>query len=329
MSTDAQSKIDYIPISIGDFLDGISVPVDLHVKLGEDKFVVIAKAGQKTQRSQLCSYQEKQVEYLWVLKSEYQKISRQNITLAGIVMNKESIRPEQKSAIIAAATQTVFTQLEHMGISLEVYYNAKQVTDATIGLVQSHRDLSTLIDSLGKSNDELLVHSLTVSALSVLIGLNMGWVKKLTLEKLALGGLLHDIGLKLLPPQILKIPYAQMTPEQVQAYETHPYRGMQMLQSLGVVPEDIVSIVYEHQENYLGQGYPQGIRDVKIHPLAKVVGLADQFVDLVTKNVNNPNPRNPREALMFLEHTLGIPFNREVFRALKAVVNGNGMMAAS
>lgn len=322
----SETQDTFIPISIGEFIDGISIPVDLHVKIGE-KYIVIAKAGQKTQKSQLSSYQDKQVEYLWVKKVEYSKLSRQNITLAGIVMNKDSIHPKQKSVFVSAATRTVFTQLEHMGISLEVYYNAKQVTEATLALAQSHKDLGALLESLGASDDELLVHSMIVSALSVLIGMNMGWAKKLTLEKLALGGLLHDIGLKALPIELIKTPYAQMTPAQVQAYESHPYRGMQMLHSLGVVPEDIVSIVYEHQENCLGQGYPQGLRDVKIHPLAKVVSMADHFTDLVTKNVNNPHPRSTRDAIMFMEHTLGAPYNKAVFKALKTVINGGGFNA--
>lgn len=319
----------YIPISIGEFIDGISVPVDLHVRISDEKFIVIAKAGQKTQRDQLASYKDKKVEYLWVKKNEYSKISRQNITLAGIVMSKDNVRPEQKSAIVTAAAQTVFTQLEHMGISLELYNNAKQVTEAALGLAQTHRDLASLLESLSRSGDELLAHSMAVSTISVLIGVHMGWEKKITLEKLALGGLLHDIGLKTLPPDLLKKPLAQMTFEETQLYETHPYRGMQMLQSLGVVPEDIVSIVYEHQENSLGQGYPQRIRDVKMHPLAKVVALADQFAYLTMKNVNNPTPKNPREAIMFIEHTLGTPFNKEAFRALKSLVENGRLGMAS
>lgn len=319
---------ELIPISISEFIDGISVPVDLHVKLGEDKFIVISKAGQKTQKDQLSSYKNKQVEYLWVKRHEYSKVSKQNLTLAGMVVKKESINVKQKSLIVSAAANSVFTQLEHMGISIEMYHSAKQVTEATMSIVDNHADLANLLESLSQSSDDLLNHSMAVSALSVLIGNAMGWEKRITLEKLALGGLLHDIGLKSLPPELLKKPLAQMTFEESQLYETHPYRGMQMLQSLGIVPEDIVSIVYEHQENAMGQGYPQRIRDLKIHPLAKVIGLADQFVDLTVKNVNCPVPKSAREAIMFIEHTLGVPFNKEAFRALKSLVQGGKLGAA-
>ncbi len=318
-----------IPISIQEFIGGFSVPVDLFVRLADQKFVLIAKAGSKTQNDQLNTFREKQVEYLWVRRQEYSKISKQNVTLAGMVVNKLNIKLNSKTNILSAAAKTVFTQLEHLGISLEIYNNARQVTEATMALIQSHRELSSLLEGLNQSNDELLNHSLAVSALSVMMGVALGWEKKATLEKLAVGGLLHDIGLKTLPPELLLKPLAQMSYEESVLYETHPYKGMQLLQSLGMVPDDIVSIVYEHQENALGQGYPQRLKDMKIHPLAKVVSVADQFTQLTIRNVNCPSPKSAREALMFIEHTLNVPFNRTVFMGLKRIVDSNGLSQAS
>jgi HD-GYP domain-containing protein (c-di-GMP phosphodiesterase class II) len=93
--------------------------------------------------------------------------------------------------------------------------------------------------------------------------------------------------------------------------------------SLGIVPDDIVSIVYAHHENSIGQGFPQRMRDVKMHPLAKVTALADGYSNLVIANVNCPVPKNPREALMYIEHTQGIPYNKEAFRALKRIIEGD------
>jgi putative nucleotidyltransferase with HDIG domain len=210
--------------------------------------------------------------------------------------------------------------LDHMGMDIEAYNNARQITEAVVGLVENHKALSALFLSLAKFSDQLVAHSVAVSAISVMIGQNLGFTKRATLEKLSLGGMLHDIGLKALPRELLDKPLASMTAEEIQVYETHSYRGMQMLQSLGIVPDDIVSIIYEHHENSIGQGFPQRLRDVKMHPLARVVSLANGYCNLILPNVNCPVPKNAREALMYIEHTLGIPYNREAFRALKKVV---------
>ncbi len=61
-----------------------------------------------------------------------------------------------------------------------------------------------------------------------------------------------------------------MTTAEIMQWETHPFRGMQMLQAIGIVPDDVVSMVYEHHENSIGQGFPQKFREVRLHPLGKI-----------------------------------------------------------
>lgn len=312
---------DFVPIPIHEFVNGVTIPVDLYIRIGEEKFVLVGKAGTPSNMDQFKNYQNREVSYVWVRKKEYYKLAHQSISLAGIALSKAQLNDNQKTTIVSAAARSMFRQIEHLGIDLEMYNNSKQITEAVIGLVENHQTLSALFKSLAAFSDHLVAHSVAVSAISTLIAQHMGFTKKATLEKIALGGLLHDIGLKALPVELISKPIAEMSAEEHALYETHSFKGMQMLQALGIVPDDIVSIVYEHHENSIGQGYPQRLRDVKMHPLAKVVALANAYADLILPNVNCPVPKNPREALMYIEHTLGIPFNREAFRALKKVID--------
>jgi putative nucleotidyltransferase with HDIG domain len=319
---------DFLPIPIGEFTKGVTIPVDLYVRLSEEKFVCVAKGSTQSDVDQFKNYQNKEVNYLWVKKKEYYKIAHQSISIAGIALSKKDLDDKAKTSLVTVAARSVFRQLEHLGMDLEVYNNAKQITEAVVGLAESHKSLSDLLLSLRTFSDQLLGHSVAVSTLSVLIGTQMGFQKRSTLEKLSLGGLLHDIGMKALPKELAQKALAQMTSDEILQYETHSFKGMQMLQSLGIVPDDIVSIVYEHHENSIGQGFPQRLRDVKMHPLGKVVALADGYANLILPNVNCPVPKNAREALMYIEHTLGIPYNREAFRALKRLIEGEKKNAA-
>lgn len=320
---------EMIPIPINEFIMGAKVPVNLYIRLGEDKFILVAKVGSSTNKEQLKQFNSKEIQYLWVLKQEYGTVAQQSISLAGIIVNKREIDFRSKTAVMTNAARTVFTQFDHIGFSTESYGQAKTITDAVVGMCENHKELSEMFEGLKNCSDYLLAHSMAVSVLSVMIGQNMGFENRSTLEKLSLGGLLHDIGKKSLPPELLKKSLATMTPEETAYMETHCYRGMQMLHSLGIVPDDIVSIVFEHHENSLGQGYPQRIRDLKIHPLAKIVGLADQFVTLTIANPNCPNPKNIREALMYIEHTMGQPYSRDAFKALKKVIDRGAFTGAA
>lgn len=310
-----------IPVPIHDFISGATVPVDLYIKLNDNKFVLVSKAGQKTYKDQLLTYENKTVEYLWVEKSEYSSLIVSNLSIASAVIQNEKLLPSQKSHILSQASASVFTELEHVGINFESYSHSKQIVDSTVALATENRDVSDLLLGLKDCSDELLQHSLAVSYVSVLIAHALKWENKQTIEKLALGALLHDIGHKILPPDLIHKPKAKMIYEEVQLFEQHAYKGMQMLVGLGIVPDDVIAIVYEHHENAIGQGYPRKLRNLKMHPLAKVVALADDFCNLVVSNTNCRTPKTPREALMTIEYTMGQPHNKEAFRALHMVIN--------
>jgi putative nucleotidyltransferase with HDIG domain len=319
---------DFLPIPIDEFVQGLTIPVAIYIRISDEKFVIVAKAGTQSNVNQFRNYRDHEVHYLWVHKKEYYKLSHQSITMAGVALSKKDLDDRRKTTFVSVAARSMFRQLEHLGFDLETYNNSKQITEAVIGLVETHKSLGGLFESLAQFSDAIVSHSICVSALGVMIAQAMGFQKKGTLEKIAMGGLLHDIGLKTLPKALIEKPLSAMAAEEVQQYETHSFKGMQMLQSLGIVPDDIVSIVYEHHENSIGQGFPQRLRDVKMHPLAKVISLADAYANLILPNVNCPVPKNPREGLMYIEHTLGIPYNREAFRALKRVIESEKKSAA-
>lgn len=315
------SSKEFLPIGINELVNGVTIPVDIYVRLSDEKFVLVGKAGTQSNVEQFRNYRDHAVTHLWVRRKEYYKLTHQTINLAGIALSKKDLDDTQKTTLVSHSARSVFRQVEHLGVDLETYNNSRQITEAVISLVENHKSLAGLFNSLAKFSDQLVSHSIAVSTISVMIAQAMGYQKKATLEKIGMGGLLHDIGLKTLPAELVQKPVAQMTAEEIQIYETHSYKGMQMLQGLGIVPDDIVSIVYEHHENAIGQGFPQRLRDVKTHPLAKVVALANAYANLILPNVNCPVPKNPREALMYIEFTLGIPYNREAFRALKKVID--------
>lgn len=315
-------KIDQlIPVPIADFINGAIVPVDLYVKLNDSKYIMVSKAGTRTDREQLKTYDNKKVEYLWVQKVEYSKFIRNNLNIAGIIVTKDNLDVTQKTQVLSQAAASVFAELDHIGIGFESYSHSKQIVEATIALTESHRDLADLFIGLKNCSDYLLKHSMAVSCVSVLIAHALKWENKQTIEKLALGALLHDIGLKAIPPELVAKPRVQMSYDETLLFEQHAYKGMQLLLSLGIVPDDVIAIVYEHHENAIGQGYPRKLRSLKMHPLSRVVAVANEFCNLTIENANCKVPKTPREALLTIEVTMGQPHNKEAFRALQMVVN--------
>ena len=169
-----------IPVPIQDFLSGVIVPVNLYVKLNDNKFILVSKAGNKTNREQIKTYEDKTVEYLWVKRADYALFARNNMTIAGVIVTQNNLNVSQKSQVLGQAASTVFLELEHAGMGFETYSHSKQIVEATVALTENHRDLSDLLLGLKECSDELLRHSLAVSYGSILIAHTLGWENKQT-----------------------------------------------------------------------------------------------------------------------------------------------------
>ncbi|RYZ69270.1 MAG: hypothetical protein EOP05_15090, partial [Proteobacteria bacterium] len=91
----------------------------------------------------------------------------------------------------------------------------------------------------------------------------------------------------------------------------------QFLINARTVPDDIVLMVAEHHERSDGSGFPKKLKDVHISPLARIVALANAFVDRVAEE---PKPLSAIATYRIFEEfkiqRVG-QFNRDAMKALE------------
>ena len=178
--------------------------------------------------------------------------------------------------------------------------------------------MMNLLLMLNAHTDHLYAHMLGVSAYSVMIAKEMKWQSPSTLFKIAMGGLLHDIGKKEIPTDLLNKKRSEMTPQEIHLYETHPMRGMEILSQIQSIPSDVLYIALEHHENCLGLGYPRHLSKSFIHPMAKLVSVANEFCNMVLKGPQSMNIE-PQEALHKMHDFLPGRFDPQFLAALMRV----------
>lgn len=316
---DNESKA-MIAVPLQSLVPGMQVPVDLFVSLNETRFVMIFKAGIVLDSERAKEFDRRGVKELFVRKEDYSRFFNRQIMIAGIVVQHAKINEEQKLGFVHVAGELILRELESMGFSGESYEAARDTAKSILTLVSSEPNLAKLITRFNQTASNVFNHSMAVGLVAVMIGRSIGWTRPETLEKLALGGILHDIGLQEISPAVVAKARTEMSYEELKEYESHSFRGMQILQGLGFVPDDVVAIAYEHHENSIGQGYPRRLWDMKINPLARIIALADTFCDLTLVSPSNQKPKTPEEALWHIETVMGQPFNKEAFKNFKSLL---------
>ena len=311
---------DFIAIPIREFIAAPVTPVDLYVRLSDLKFVLIVKQDTRGAGQQLIGLESKNVEHLWVRRQDYGLYVGSSVLVAGFLLTQKEISSARKAEFLVRASSAVMNEIEALGLGVESYEHARLIAGSVTSLIEAKSQLFNLLSTLSTLSSANSAHAVGVSAIAVIIAKAQGWTKPATFEKLALGCLLHDVGLKEIPASILAKTRAEMTADDQATYETHPFRAMEILRSISSAPEDVIAIALEHHENAIGQGYPRKLRDLRMNPLAKVAALADCLAELTLPNEYGRAPLSLPEAIAQIEGVMGQPFNRDSFAALKELV---------
>lgn len=108
-----------------------------------------------------------------------------------------------------------------------------------------------------------------------------------TLDEIAFGAQLHDIGKYLINKSILFKP-GVLNEEEMATMSLHSVYGAHLLQGLPCITTHIHQIVLYHHERWDGTGYPGGLAGAAIPLSARVVAVADAYTALRARRSYKP-----------------------------------------
>ncbi|WP_158942939.1 HD domain-containing phosphohydrolase [Granulicella sp. S190] len=132
--------------------------------------------------------------------------------------------------------------------------------------------LEAMGDALDLRDQETEGHSRRVTAYTNALAQAMGLDSE-QLRIISRGAFLHDIG-KIATPDAILLKPGRLTPEETAIMKQHCERGYRMVRKIPFL-RDAAEIVYAHQEQFDGSGYPRGLQGDEIPLGARVFAIAD------------------------------------------------------
>ena len=232
------------------------------------------------------------------LKEEYiQKLTDQRIgyvyvkeqTGSGQIVKerKEEKEPQQKKIYRLDETTDRSREIVAGILDRHIYkHNSdlKKIGEAAeniIDSVLSDHDVLTNVTEIRNVSTDMYTHCINVCSLSTILALKLKMTER-QVHNVALGAILHDIGLK-----YIRVPYENISIEDMNyrdllEYKKHTIYGYSSVEKEEWLSDTAKEIILLHHENVKGTGFPFQQRNGKLKAEVRLVSVCDDFDSLVS-----------------------------------------------
>jgi len=195
----------------------------------------------------------------------------------------------------------------------EVAEATGSIVDELMDAFSSDASLLNNMTNLQHKSEYVYTHAINTSILAINIAsalqLDEGQVRDI-----GIGALLHNIGMSMVPDEIVNSKRKLDPAEQIDI-QKHIGYGLFLLDQFRGLPATTRIIMYQNKERLDGRGYPRRRKGAVIHRYAKIVAVADVYDALISDRPWRPalHPYRAMETLLSDAHS---KFEADVIKGL-------------
>jgi len=290
---------------------------DVFIRLSEHNFAHIFSRSTGLDYKRLAHYLQQGVKELFIAKEDeglYKEYLTYNIH--GVVTDEHFPQEKRIAALINLTEQNLAELFTLVSVPKDTAESAQKLVESYVTYMSEQPQTLALILNLVRHGEYLYYHSVAVSVFSLFLAKASGQFNQEMLEKIGLGGFLHDIGIDEKLDEITNSPN-DLTHQEWEKIKEHTRAGLNMIKNTEGISEDVKFIVYQHHEEPSGQGYPNRLKAKNIYYPAKFVAVADAFSALISERPFR-KAYTIEEAIEILEKTRG-KHEAEIVKLLRPV----------
>lgn len=186
----------------------------------------------------------------------------------------------------------------------------------TIGSIQS---INNILD-INLPRERMYTHVFSQIVYELAKHLGITEVKLLNIQRAAA---LLDTG-HLGIPESIRDKAGPLTKREYEIIKLHPYRGVEIIESIDSL-KPIIPIILYHHERYDGNGYPDGLKGSAIPIGSRIIALVVAFMAMITKRAYRET-RLISEAVAEIRAMTGTQFDPKVTKAFFELIKQERIM---
>lgn len=316
-SSQVRLNSGYFPVPI-DSLESDTLKLDIYLIHDGGKAVLYRSKGSQYSQSDYTNLSEQGVTHFYVPLTEHRVFqSMMSDRLVNAYDDKDLGRKE-RTRIVRESCGKMIEDFMHApgtpGLSDTIGKMASQFTQ------WCNEDQSKFCHLLDMSEHDYYTttHMVNVGVGCGLLGSELLGTDHPMVRDLMLGGLVHDVGKRDVPPEVLNKD-GKPTDEEWAMIRKHPEVGAEILRDQEGQSEITIDMTLNHHERLDGKGYPNSINESQISLASKICAVVDIY-DAMTSTRPYRDPIPPRTVLNSMRNEIGSAIDQKVFDAWERVV---------
>jgi HD-GYP domain-containing protein (c-di-GMP phosphodiesterase class II) len=275
--------------------------------------MILLSQGVRIKKSYIEKLKELGIEYLYI-----EDEMSQGIEIVDFIneRTREECKKEVRNVLEKFSTSG---RIEMDGIA--------KVAQQVINDILQSEEVIVNISDIRRDDEYVYSHCVNVCSLSVLTAIKRGYSMDKAKE-LAIGALLHDLGMALIPEDILKS-YDTLNDAEKELYKQHVIYGYDAVKDEMWLSGIAKVIILTHHERIDGSGYPFGWKGDRLHDAAKIVAICDTF-DTMTNNRDVKASLKIYEVIEYLTAMKDILFDGDIVNTFVSYIavypSGSGVI---
>jgi len=217
------------------------------------------------------------IEYVDIfMRNDYVMEVEKNPKVESIINN---VLPKFESAV--SGMKSLFDQVRAEGKIDERIVN--QNIDPLMEQFSKEKDVVSLLLTLNNKDDYTYQHCVQVGMIAYYLAIWTGLSEEHALLT-GKAGFLHDIGKSKIDEIILNKP-DRLTDEEYQLMKNHTTFGYDIIKKSLQTNKEIGLVALQHHERFNGTGYPNNLTKDKLHPMSRIIAVADVYSAMITSRV--------------------------------------------
>jgi HD-GYP domain-containing protein (c-di-GMP phosphodiesterase class II) len=309
---------DVIPISLATLSTSTSAGLDLFLRVDDGgQLALYRRSDIPMAADDLERLRARGVRQLFIRhsdRSSYQTYLRRLAETSLLGVDADS------GAVSAAVNEVVLDVLQsafERGDDDGIVASAHELGSLTARLITSDQFATSDLLRVLKHDYATFTHSANVAFYAGLLARHLAFSSE-DVQKVVVGGLLHDLGKLDIDDRILCKP-ARLTEREFRKVSMHPTIGFRRLARRADLSAHQLMMVYQHHERVDGKGYPACCTGEEIDLWAKICSVVDVF-EALTSYRPYRSPMTRKRALEIMANESGTAFDPELFSCWERII---------